>query len=439
MILLSAGMFWLSPKAVKVNDFFKGSKNEQQPGFWILTSSLVISWLFAKSITNAADLGHTFGFVGGVAYAAYYVSFLVAGVIIYRLRTIGGFESIHHFLRGKFGQKAVVLFTLLIAFRLFNEVWSNSMVIGSYFGESGSWPYYLAILLFTGLTLLYTMKGGMRSSLLTDLIQMLLFAVLLVVILGYIFPKTEGGILTLTKTGTWSLDQGLNLLMVAFLQCLSYPFHDPVMTDRGFIAEPKSTLKAFVWAGVIGAACIILFSYVGIFGNVNGLGKPVVPAVAGLFGLGMTLVINLIMITSAASTIDSTLTSSTKLIHLDLLQSRKLSIRAGRLTMSLVAVAGTLPVFLNPEILSATTISGTMVLGLAPVFVLWKVKVPVGSFFLAIGAGILSGLALVFGWIPQHLWLSQGKYADLLTANIYGSIAVFAGYLLPLIWHKTNE
>ena len=127
MLLLSVGMFLLSPRAEKINDFFKGSKNEQQPGFWVLTSSLVISWLFAKSITNAADLGQAFGFVGGVAYAGYYASFIIAGVIIYKLRTKGGFQSIHDFLRSKFGNGAVMIFTLLIAFRLFNEVWSNSM------------------------------------------------------------------------------------------------------------------------------------------------------------------------------------------------------------------------------------------------------------------------------------------------------------------------
>ncbi|MGR3810973.1 sodium:solute symporter family transporter [Jiulongibacter sp. NS-SX5] len=434
MILLSLGLFLLSPNARKANDFFKGSKNEQQPGFWILTSSLVISWLFAKSITISADLGQAFGLVGGVAYAGYYGSFIVAGLVIYQLRTKGGFSSIHHYLREKFGAGAVLIFTLLIAFRLFNEIWSNSMVIGSYFGETGSSGYYWAVVVFTALTLLYTMKGGMRSSLLTDLIQMLLFAVLITVILGYIFPNVEGGLSTLAGTGTWSLDQGVNLLLVAFLQCLSYPFHDPVMTDRGFISKPKRTLKAFILAGFVGALCIVLFSFVGVFGQLEGLGKPVVLEVSKLFGVGMTLVINLIMVTSAASTIDSTLSSSVKLIHLDLLRQTALKVKSGRITMILVALAGTVPVFLNPEILSATTVSGTMVLGLAPVFLLWNIKVPKLSFFLAVGAGVVYGLVLVFGLFPESLNFSTGKYADLLTVNIYGSLTAFTLYLLPKVW-----
>ncbi|MCB0298044.1 MAG: sodium:solute symporter, partial [Calditrichaeota bacterium] len=159
-----------------------------QPGFWILTFSLVISWLFAKSITNAANLGMSFGIVGGLAYAMYYFSFLTAGIIIYRMRKEGGFRSLHEFLSGKFGAGAMAVFSLVISIRLLNEVWSNSAVIGSYFGKAGSGQYIAAVLVFTGLTLAYSLKGGLRSSLITDMIQMVLFGVLLLIILGYVIP-----------------------------------------------------------------------------------------------------------------------------------------------------------------------------------------------------------------------------------------------------------
>jgi hypothetical protein len=82
VIASSLILFFVSPYAKTVNDFFKGSKLEKEPGFILLTSSLVISWLFAKSITNSANLGLSYGIVGGVAYAGYYLSFLVAGITI---------------------------------------------------------------------------------------------------------------------------------------------------------------------------------------------------------------------------------------------------------------------------------------------------------------------------------------------------------------------
>ncbi|MEL6924763.1 MAG: sodium:solute symporter, partial [Bacteroidota bacterium] len=372
-------LFLIAPWAKTSNDFFRGSKNEQAPGFWMLTSSLVISWLFAKSITNAANLGLAFGLVGGVAYATYYLSFLVAGLIIYRMRTQGGFASIHQFLQTRYGRASIVIFSLLIGFRLLNEVWSNTMVIGTYFGAQGSGAYYLAILTFTLLTMAYTLKGGLRSSLLTDLIQMLLFGILLVVILGVLIPRTEGGVQSYLQSGSWTMAGGLNLMLVALVQVFSYPFHDPVLTDRAFIAPPKRTLQSFLLATLVGGVSILLFSFVGIYAQQENLSGQAPVAVSQLLGVGMSLLMNFIMITSAASTLDSTFNSFSKLMIIDLGGGRTASIAQGRLLIVLMAALGTIPIFLGAEILSATTVSGTMVIGLTPVFVFWRRSFPAVS------------------------------------------------------------
>ena len=138
ILLIGFGLlfFIIAPNSRTIGSFFSAKdKDGKEPNFLMLTSSLVISWIFAKSITNAANLGMAFGIVGGVAYGVYYFSFIVAGIIIYQLRTKGGFKSIHQFIESRYGRGAIIIFSLLIAFRLFNEVWSNTMVIGSYFGE----------------------------------------------------------------------------------------------------------------------------------------------------------------------------------------------------------------------------------------------------------------------------------------------------------------
>jgi solute:Na+ symporter, SSS family len=436
LIAVNVMLFWVSPWSSKVNDFFKGSKDDKQPDTFLLTSSLVITWLFAKSITNAADLGYQFGIVGGVAYAGYYLSFLVAGILIYQMRSRGGFRSIHHFLQQQYGQGAIILFTALIGFRLLNEIWSNTMIVGSYFGEKGSTGYFSAIIVFTALTLAYTLKGGMRTSIITDLIQMAMFVVLLVIILGLIIPNTAGGATTILTSGEWSMHQGLNLFFVALIQVFSYPFHDPILTDRGFIATPKTTLKSYILATFIGGACILLFSSVGVFAALKGLKTPPALEVAKLMGVFMLLAMNTIMLTSAAATIDSTFTSTAKLVHLDLLKERHLSVAKARWTMTAIAVLGTLPVLFNPEILSATTISGTMVLGLAPVFIFWKIKAPAISFYGSVLSGIFFGFLMVFYTIPEKFLLTGGKYADLLVVNIAGTIVCFLFFLIPVFWVK---
>lgn len=434
VIVSSLAFIIFSPLATTTQEFFKAQIKKKSPNTFMLMGSLVISWIFAKSITNAANLGLEFGIVGGVAYAGYYLSFAIAGYIIYQMRTKGGFESIHQFLTSRFGKGAVALFSILIAIRLFNEVWSNTMVIGTYFGDIGSSSYYWAILIFTILTLAYALKGGLSSSIFTDVIQMGLFAVLLFVILTVLFKDNVGFTgNTVITLGTWSFDMGLNLLFAALLQSFSYPFHDPVLTDRGFISSPKVTLKSFLWATLVGALCIVLFSFIGVYAQFEGLQGQAAVEVAKLFGLVILLVINFIMITSAASTLDSTFSSFSKLLSVDLNYGNTL--KFGRLAMVAIAILGTIPVFLDAEILSATTISGTMVIGLTPVFCFWKKEVPKISFHLSVVCGLLFGFLLVFNAFPDALIFTTGKYASLLWVNFWGILSCITLYFVPL-WIK---
>ena len=117
LIFSSIALFIISPRARSKNQFFSATLGRKAPGFLTLTGSLIISWVFAKSITNAANLGLDFGIVGGLAYAGYYLSFAVAGVVIYLLRTKGGYNSIHHFLISKFGRGAIAIFSILISIK----------------------------------------------------------------------------------------------------------------------------------------------------------------------------------------------------------------------------------------------------------------------------------------------------------------------------------
>lgn len=224
LIGFSIVLILMTPFVKNNAGFYKGtSRKAEKPGIVMLTFSLVISWIFAKSVTNAANLGLSFGIVGGFAYATYYLSFLVAGIVIYKLRTKLKAQSLHQFLESKFGVGALRFFTIIVAIRLLNEVWSNTEVIGTYFGPVGSPQYIISIIVFTSLTLAYALKGGLRSSLITDILQMAMFAVLLFVVLGMILPGSEP-VTSYLKTGNWSLSGGFDLVLVALIQVFSYPF-----------------------------------------------------------------------------------------------------------------------------------------------------------------------------------------------------------------------
>ena len=89
LLFFGALMYLISPRTRDDAGFFRGHDEQgRPPSEWALMMSVFISWIFAKSVTNAANLGATYGIVGGLAYATYWLSIPLAGVVIYRLRDV---------------------------------------------------------------------------------------------------------------------------------------------------------------------------------------------------------------------------------------------------------------------------------------------------------------------------------------------------------------
>lgn len=439
-----------TPDRVSASGFFHGeSANGKSPSLWLLVSSAAISWIFAKSIDNAASLAQSFGIAGGIGYAIYYLSFITAAIAIYYIRKRWGFHSLPEFLVNKYGALCAKFFLIAIAIRLFNEVWSNTKVFSLYFGEEGSWGYWLAVLFVTAFTVYYSLWGGLRSSLLTDGMQMLLAAVLLVIILVILIPGFVSQGLPVVDSETNSA--GLTFCGLAFVQIFSYPFHDPVLTDRAFITSPKVMLKGFILAGLVSGGFILLFSGVGLYALTFGLAGKATLTVPKLFGLPLLLVFNAIMLTSAGSTLDSTFSSVAKLTARDWSNRQgkpeESEARFGRWSMIAIAVLGNLPLLgiylgdkVGPAIILATTISGTMVMGLAPIFLLafipnagrWSFNF---SFWTGLSLGVLRVIESAFSVhiFPEWIAIGTGKYALDLGINVYGLILCTLGFLLGTI------
>ncbi len=436
-----------TPRRVTSPQFFDGrSSDGALPGLWLVAVSAAITWIFAKSIANVADLAYAFGITGGLGYTIYYLSFIVGGVAIYFLRTRGHYRSLTHFLVEKYGMLCARLFLLTIGFRLFNEVWSNTKVMALFFGAEGSPAYWLATVAVTLFTLSYAWTGGMRASLLTDRIQAILAFVLLGVVLTVLFPGLSAK--GVPEVPIDLRQAGITFCLLALVQVLSYPFHDPVLTDRAFLSPPRDMLKSFILAALISGGFIFLFSFIGLYARAHGLPANPSVSVPAAFGLLMMLVFNGIMLLSGSSTIDSTFTSVAKLAARDWRNDTRepaaRHLTAGRIAVLAVAVIGNLPLLtiylgdkVGPAIIAATTISGTMVMGLAPIFLLAWIK-PASrlSFHLAFWPGLAFGVMrtvevfLKISIFPEAIALGFGKYAVDLGVNVWGLLICTAGYLI---------
>jgi Na+/proline symporter len=389
-----------------------------------LIFSQVTTWIFARSLMNAAILGFYYGLWGTLAYAIYYLSFITGGLIIDDLRFRKGYESIQSFLFDRFGRWGTRCYNFVIGVRLISEVFANLLVIGILFGAAGSGAYTLAVVGMAAVALIYSMLGGLHASLKTDLFQMMVFLLVLVMLIGMSISDGHFSLENLLFT-PFEIDKpGPVLMLVALLQIWSYPMHDPVMMDRGFIADRKRTRRSFMHAAWISGLCILLFGSLGILaGSQAAGGEAMNEVLMRMLGDLPMLLFNAALVISAISTLDSTLSSSAKLVVKDMHFLRP-TLQNGRGVMALFMLAGVVLVFTgNKDLFSAVAVSGTASMYLAPVifFSLWgnRDRIPLwsylGSFTLAM-AGALLYFTESSGYSQ---WLGEShKYTKLLFISL---------------------
>lgn len=442
LIVLTATIALLSilfsPPVKSELSFFHGnSVSGEEPGLLTLIFSQVTTWIFARSLMNAAILGFYYGLWGTLAYAAYYLSFLTGAAIIDSLRFRHGYKSIQAFLYDRFGAIGSGCYNFVIGLRLVSEVFANLLVIGILFGAAGTDLYTLSILGFSAVILLYSISGGLQASLRTDFMQMVIFIIVLSILLVMVVGGNDFS-WDILGFKTFNIEEpGPILLLVALLQVWSYPMHDPVMMDRGFLLNRKNTRRSFYHAAWISISCILAFGLLGIFAGANALdGESMNAALTRLTGEFAMLLFSLTLVISAMSTLDSTLSSSAKLMIIDM-KLMKTSLLNGRLVMVLFMLLGLLLVFIgNKDLFSAVAVSGTASMYLAPVifFSLWggRDDIPVwsylASFMLAVGGALLyflesSAHTVLLGEAHKYtklLWIS-------LTVLIGGCVLFWLG------------
>lgn len=423
----------VSPRVRSSESFFLGmSETGQAPGLWPLVFSQVTTWIFARSLLNAAILGYLFGIAGTIAYAVYYGSFLVGAFIVDAIRFRHGHASVQSYLRAHFGTLGEWTFNVLVTVRLVSEVFANLLVVGIIFGVAGTVPYAAAILAVTLFTLAYSMMGGLRASLRTDVLRMTILLVLLAVLIVIIVRQPGFDPLAILASSPDLTAPGWVLLAVALVQVWSYPLHDPVMMDRGFLADRATTRRSFHYAFWLSTACILAFGLIGVFAGLHrGEGEALMETLGRMLAGPALLMVNLALVVSAVSTLDSALSSASKLAVVDMRIAAPTP-GNGRIAMAAFMGGGLALLFFGPsDLFTAVAISGTAALFLAPVifFCIWGgMRVPLWSYGAAFALA-MTGSGVYFldssGHLPvmAHLFGPLHDYTRLLIVNV----AVLAG------------
>ncbi len=358
-----------------VAGFYEGADSHgDEPGLWTLVLSQVTTWIFARSLMNSAILGYFYGVAGTLAYMAYYLSFLTGGYIIARLRD-GGARSVQDWLGTHFGATGHITYNIVVALRLLSEVFANLIVVGMIFSAAfpaTDWAGTGAIVVLAAVGLVYSAMGGLRASLRTDVLQMAVFLVVFAVALVVMVTGPEfsfSAVFSAQGVHEQGARPGWVLLAVAFLQVFSYPAHDPVMMDRGFIANRARTNASFLHAFWISSLCIFGFGMFGIQAGLQGAAyqNELLGTWAVMFGPTVYFLIAASLLVSAVSTLDSALASSARLV-VDEFRIVPRTVGNGRIVMVAFMVGGALlTLWDNKTLFDAVAVTGTASMFLTPV------------------------------------------------------------------------
>jgi len=172
-----------------INNYLTANRNI---GFFSLTTSLIASALGAWILFGPASAA-TWGGIGAVIGYALGTAFPMIFLISLGKKIRNEFpkgSTLIEFLRKRFGKRLFKLVLLMTIFYMFvflcAEVTAVAILI-NYISGSELWITALAVLIAT---LIYTLYGGLRASIFTDNIQMIVVLILLLISVFYLTSFT---------------------------------------------------------------------------------------------------------------------------------------------------------------------------------------------------------------------------------------------------------
>ncbi|MFI3317238.1 MAG: sodium:solute symporter family protein [Rikenellaceae bacterium] len=406
-------------------DYFLASRSLPS---WLLSITFIASWWGGGSAIDLVDHAHGAGIS---SFWIYGVPVLISTFLIYilsagirRVATISQPELIEK----RYDSRVAFMLSLFIIIFMTLGSAVQVIVIGNLFQSLFGLDYTMGAVVGTLLVLFYSLFGGFRGVVLTDLLQFLFFLFSSLFLFAYAWSKS-GGFQAVELLALQPSHQGFtsffhnvgdNLAYVITFGC-SWMIQANVWQRVSAAKSPKSARKMMAISFV---AFIPLYLMVTVTGMFSAVIYDVVPAggvVANLLlGLENPLLTSVIFIglcSAVMSTMDSMFNSGALSIAIDIYQrhiapsaSAARLVLAGRLSTALVALVA---LFVGVNIKSVLTIS-------------W-----IGADFLATGAFV----PLVLGFVWR-----RGTSAAALCSMLFGllfslyNLAYAMGVDLPVMW-----
>ena len=178
-----------SKKFQGINNYLTANRNI---GFFSLTTSMVASALGAWILFGPASaatwggIGAVIGYSLGTAFPLFFLIYLGKKI---RNEFPKG-SSLIEFMRRKFGKSLFKLILLMTIFYMFIFLCAEVTAISVLINYISGTEFWITALVVLSSTLIYTLYGGLKASIFTDNIQMIVIGVLLIISFIYITSFT---------------------------------------------------------------------------------------------------------------------------------------------------------------------------------------------------------------------------------------------------------
>ena len=292
--LLGIG-FFVKDSKTKV-DFFQGGRSF---GWLALLLSIMATQLSAVSFISApAFVGFKAG--GGLKWLTFEFAvplamIFVALVIVPPLYR-SGVVSAYEFLEKRFGRSTRLLISGVFLVSRSAATGVTVYILAVMMGEMFHITFWESIVLVCVITVLYSLKGGMRAVIISDAVQMVILVASIFVCLGYGFYNIGGWsgftaavdparmrIMDFSKLGFNKDEYGmLPMLLGGFFMYMSYYGTDQTQVQRALAAKNLYTVrKTYVLNGIVRFLVTLAYCSMGLVIGTFMLSKPDLVAIIG--------------------------------------------------------------------------------------------------------------------------------------------------------------
>ena len=439
----------LSRKVVggSLDDFLVGSR---KVGTWHGSLSIAVSWIWAPAVFICSLQAYKQGLAGifwfTVPNILCFFLFAFLAIRVRRLLPKGYTLPDYIWFRFK-GAKSTHLSFLAVYFGYqLGAIIINSLAGGTLLHLLSGMDFSLSVLLMSAIALSYSLISGLRASVMTDVVQMLMIIFIGFIIVPWVVVK--GGGINVLASGLGGVSGEFRNIfhpgvLLAFgipttLGLLSGPVADQMFFQRAFAVRQKSIVKVFVIGGLIFGIVPITLSLLGFMGAAPEISSSlnvtdpqmIGPIVVAYFLPKWALMLFALMaFAGLCSTLDSALCALSSLGAVDVFQKyfkgkgdEKGSLKWARVTMILMAIVGTGIALLRPKLLWVFLIYGALASSvLFPTFlsVFWSRLTARGAKFATL-IGLLIGTPLSI-------------YANIKEEEILILVAALASVLVGLV------